>query len=308
MTGQASGDRPLSAFGGAIPDRPAWFVSALANAAERSMVTADGVELELLCWGERGRPGLLFLPGMGAAASWYEAIAPYFAADYRCAALSWSGMGRSGWRDSYSSEHPVHEIDAAIEAGGLAPGGQLPLVVAHSFGTLGAAIWAQQRPGAPALILIDNTRIDPDCNWRPPPPRTRPARLFASPAEALMNFRLTPPQPCENLFLVDYIAREGMFETCDAEGRRAWRWRYDTTMMSRMDYRDVEPFRNLSSRTAFIWGDRSISISNGGPAYVARRFPDAPSVVIPECGHHVMLDQPLPLVATLRALLSQWAA
>ena len=260
MTDKASGERALSAFGGAMPPRPAWFVGALAQAAERLMVSADGVDLELLCWGERGRPGLLFLPGMGAAASWYEAIAPYFAADYRCAALSWSGMGRSGWRDYYAVADAADEIDAAIEAGGLDPDGRLPVVIAHSFGTTGAANWARQRRDAPALILIDRIQIDPDSGWRPPSPQTRPARLFASPAEALVKFRLTPSQPCENAFLVDYIAREGMRETQDAHGRPAWRWRFDTTMMARMETPGVDPFRSLPKSTAFIWGDRSESI------------------------------------------------
>jgi pimeloyl-ACP methyl ester carboxylesterase len=34
--------------------------------------------------------------------------------------------------------------------------------------------------------------------------------------------------------------------------------------------------------------------------------PDAPWIVIPDAGHHVMVDQPLALVAALRTLLECW--
>ena len=34
----------------------------------------------------------------------------------------------------------------------------------------------------------------------------------------------------------------------------------------------------------------------------------APHIVIPESEHHVMVDQPLALVAALRALLAAWPA
>ena len=34
--------------------------------------------------------------------------------------------------------------------------------------------------------------------------------------------------------------------------------------------------------------------------------PEVPLFAIPDCGHHVMIDQPLALVAALRALLSVW--
>ena len=35
---------------------------------------------------------------------------------------------------------------------------------------------------------------------------------------------------------------------------------------------------------------------------------DAPQVMIPDSEHHIMVDQPLALVAALRALLAAWPA
>jgi pimeloyl-ACP methyl ester carboxylesterase len=61
---------------------------------------------------------------------------------------------------------------------------------------------------------------------------------------------------------------------------------------------------------AHIWGDRSEIIRRHG---MAGRGGDlipasAPHIVIPDSEHHIMVDQPLALVAALRALLAAWPA
>ena len=48
--------------------------------------------------------------GNGAHADWWSFIAPFFAAHYRVAALSWSGMGGSDWREHYTLEAFVDEM------------------------------------------------------------------------------------------------------------------------------------------------------------------------------------------------------
>ncbi|MHB8285667.1 MAG: alpha/beta fold hydrolase, partial [Caulobacteraceae bacterium] len=83
---------PLARFHGERPPAPAWFAAALAQAPDRSFVPVEGVNIELLAWGERGRPGLLFLHGGRAHADWFSFIAPFFADDYRVGAVSMSGM------------------------------------------------------------------------------------------------------------------------------------------------------------------------------------------------------------------------
>jgi hypothetical protein len=137
---------PLAALGGARPPRPDWFEDVLAHAPERTRFTHDGVELELLVWGEVGRPGLLFLHGDAAHAGWWEFVAPYFAKDYRCAALSFGGMGLSGHRDAYSFEIFAAEAIAALPAAGLDKGPVRPIVVAHSLGSYPAMVVAAECP------------------------------------------------------------------------------------------------------------------------------------------------------------------
>ena len=79
---------PLARFNGAKPPAPAWFEWALAQAPERKMVRVDGADIELLAWGEVGKPGLIFVHGNSAHADWWSFIAPFLADRYRVAALS----------------------------------------------------------------------------------------------------------------------------------------------------------------------------------------------------------------------------
>ena len=74
----------------------------------------DGAEVETLAWGERGKPGLIFLHGGAAHGDWWSFIAPFFARERRVVAPTFSGMGRSQWRDAYDFRQFVRE---AREAG-----------------------------------------------------------------------------------------------------------------------------------------------------------------------------------------------
>ena len=74
---------PLAPFEGREPPSPQWFKDAIAQEPERSFVESLGSKLEVLTWGEVGKPGLLFVHGNSAHADWWSFIAPYFAQDFR---------------------------------------------------------------------------------------------------------------------------------------------------------------------------------------------------------------------------------
>src|ERR1700728_514899 len=112
-------EAPLIAFHGEVPPAPDWFKWAIAQEPERSMVPVDGANIELLTWGEIGKPGLILVHGNTAHADWWSFIAPYLANDFRVAALSLSGMGGSDWREQYTFETFASEIFACATAAGL---------------------------------------------------------------------------------------------------------------------------------------------------------------------------------------------
>ena len=67
---------PLAAFRGQKPPAPAWFERVVAIEPERTFVAIDGAQVETLAWGERGKPGLIFLHGGAAHARLVEFHCP----------------------------------------------------------------------------------------------------------------------------------------------------------------------------------------------------------------------------------------
>ncbi|MDQ0465060.1 pimeloyl-ACP methyl ester carboxylesterase [Caulobacter ginsengisoli] len=298
---------PLARFNGDRPPAPHWFDKALANRPERSMIEVEGCPIELLTWGEVGKPGLLFLHGNAAHADWWSFIAPFFADDYRVAAMSWSGMGASGWRPHYTGELFAAEALGAAEAAGLYVEGHKPIVIAHSFGGFATRVMAAQHPDRlRAAVYVDSPIRPPESEWRGPPTRSRPNKVYATHAEALARFRLAPPQGCENLYIADFIARHSLHEV---EG--GWTWKFDPAMWERFDRESMgdshAAFGAARVPVAALWGGRSNLIPSEVEDYMRRMAPPGtPMIPIPDSDHHVMIDQPLALVAALRALLETW--
>ena len=147
---------PLAPFNGASPPAPKWFHEAVAHAPERTRVPVLGAEIELLTWGERGKPGLIFVHGNSAHADWWSFIAPFFANDFRVAALSLSGMGASDWRESYSFDTFATEIFECAKAAGLYEASVKPIYVGHSFGGAQVFYSAAHHPERMrACLLVD---------------------------------------------------------------------------------------------------------------------------------------------------------
>lgn len=296
---------PLEAFAGAVPPAPPWFEQALAMEPERTTLMVDGAGIEMLTWGEVGKPGLLFLHGNGAHADWWSFIAPFFARDWRVAAISWAGMGSSDWRDSYSAESFAAEAFAAVEAAQLEAGGVKPIFVGHSFGgfpTLYCSVAHADR--LRGIIMVDSSIQPPEKRWKGPP--NRPGfgnKVYATLVEALGRFRLAPPQACENLYIADYIARRSLKEV---EG--GWTWKFDPAIWQRFRMPDLGLLLpQIACPAALMWGERSNLMHAETLDYMIDQMPkDVLLVPIPDADHHVMIDQPLAFVAGLRGLLANW--
>ena len=295
---------PLADLGGAVPPPPAWFTAVIADAPEVGRMTVRGAGVEILTWGERGKPGLLFLHGNGAHAGWWRFIAPFFAADHRVTALSWSGMGGSDHRDAYDVGVFVEEIFAAVDATGLADAGP-PLVVAHSFGGFPMMAAAATR-GAElrAAVIVDTPFRGPgEEGGRPPNATLRPHRIYPTLEAALSRFRFAPAQGCDNLFIADLIARGSLVEIADG-----WTWRFDPYLWSRFQIGDARDLlKEPGCPVALIWGERSMLMQPPRVAAMRAALPaGSPMIGIPAAEHHVMVDQPLAFVTALRGLFAGW--
>jgi pimeloyl-ACP methyl ester carboxylesterase len=325
---------PLAALHGKRPDAPAWFTESLAQAPERSRVPVSGANIEVLSWGERGAPGLLLLHGLTAHADWWSHIAPFLAKRYRVAALSWSGMGGSDWRESYSAEIFLQEILAVAQASGLFESVERPLVVGHSFGgsmlLAATAAFGERLKGA---VVVDSY-LHPEGQWYLPPSPPRPLPVYSSLEAALARFRFTPSQACVNLFIADHIARASLkavpseakvapfasgskapqatFDNRTSEEQRepGWTWRFDPRLVKGCPVVPISVcLARPRSPLAFIAGARSPLTDATVESFVRRSVPQGtPWIDIPDSSHHVPVDQPLALVAALSALFECWPA
>ncbi|MFC3172659.1 alpha/beta fold hydrolase [Novosphingobium bradum] len=298
----------LAHYAGARPTAPAWFTAAIAHQPERGRFVSQGAEIELLTWGEAGKPGLLFLHGNGAHADWWSPLAPFFAGQWRCGALSWSGMGRSDRRaEGYDVTLFAQEARDAIAAARLDEAGPC-MVIGHSFGGMVGLFAAASNPAVRGLVVIDSPlgmsreRVDV---VRARAPRAYPAhRPFATIADGLARFRLSPPQPCVNDFMADHIARHGLVEE-----NGAWVWHFDPRRVTMRKNALAPPVADVACPIAYLHGDRSTLINAETLATTRAALPpETPFITIPDSAHHVPLDQPLALVAALRALLATWPA
>jgi len=297
-------ETPLAALAGAPPAAPGWFSEAMAVRPESRFVEVEGTRIHYLSWGERTRPGLLLAHGNAAHAHWWSFIAPFLARDYNVAAIDFAGMGDSGWRDAYTMETFAREQLAVCEDAGMFALPEPPVIVGHSFGgfvtILSGALYGERFAGT---VIVDSPVNPPDRQQGGSPLRTRPHHVYSSLAAALSRFRLLPPQPCDNLFLLDWVARCSLKEV---DG--GFVWKFDPAIWRDFSIGDMAArLKETKCRIAVFRGELSILMPPRVGEYMFNLLGrSAPVVEIPQAQHHVMLDQPLAFVAALRALLADW--
>lgn len=301
----------LKPYKGERPPAPDWFNAMVATPCRTGHVSVEGADIAYKAWGDPSRRGLLLAHGNGAHAGWWDFIAPYFAEEFHVVAPDFSGMGDSDWRETYSFRTYSAEQLAVSEAAGLFAGPEKPLIVAHSFGgfvSLGTAI--RHGKHFAGTVVVDSQIRPPSKDGPRPPERTRPNRVYPDVETALARYRLAPPQPCDNHYAVDYIARHSLRETVDETGRPGVVWKFDPfifrSLIAEWDGLDLTRLETAGP-LAFMRGEHSSLVTPETSAYMQElRDPAIPMITIPGAHHHVMLDQPLAFVSAVRGLLAAW--
>lgn len=299
----------LARYRGAKPDAPAWFTTAVETPYEEHFVDVSGTRIRYQSWGDKTKPGLLLAHGNGAHAHWYDFIAPALAKDYYVIAMTFSGMGGSDWRKTYSFATFADEEIAVCEAAGLFDNGRKPVIFAHSFGgfiTLHAA--AQHSDKFAGVVIVDSGLRPPDDEWEGPPRRARGNRAYASLDAALARFRLAPPQPCENHYIADYIARHSLKQTENEAGQTGWIWKFDPAIFMNFEFSKMSTnmLADITCRVSMMRGKDSVLVSDRIWDYMRGLRDDMDMVSIPNAQHHVMLDQPLAFIDAMREQLARW--
>jgi len=283
-------------------DAPAWFRRALAAPRESRHVDVGGCDIHYLRWGAIGRPGIVLVHGGAAHAHWWTHFAPPLAGEYAVAAIDLSGHGDSGWRDTYSSATWAEEIMAvADDADFDGP----PILIAHSMGGLiavqTAARYGDRLAGA---VILDSSVKRPDAEAQEAAygRSFRRSKRYPDVETALSHYRLVPDQPWVNPLVMDYVARTSLRER-DGE----WGWKWDIGVFSTITPQAIrEVLPEVRCRVALFRGEYGLVTPDIGEYMYELMHRNAPVVEIPQAYHHMMLDQPLPLLAAVRALLADW--
>lgn len=291
---------------GSTSEAPKWFWEAVDVEPESRRVEVEDADIAFRLYdGNSSKQPLLLIHGMNAHARWWDFIAPQLLDDYRVAAMDLSGMGDSDYRHEYDSDTYASEIVGVCDAAGF---GTDVVVVAHSFGGYMAVKAANLHPGRFAgLVLVDSGLRHPD---EPPPDRPLMgggrAKAYPDMESGIQRFRLQPPQPCANDYILQYIARQSLMPV-----ERGYAWKFDPELPYTLKgaERSPEDYRALRLPLGVIYGADSELFKPRNAEYLRELIGhDFPTVAIAGAQHHVFLDQPLDFVRELKAMLPRIAA
>ena len=248
------------------------------------------------------KPGLLFVHGYGAHSHWWDFIAPTFLENYEVIAMDMSGAGDSQHRERYTATLFAREIISVCRDASL----KSPVIVGHSFGgsmtRVAAHLYGEELS---AVVLLDSNLPRHRGKRKPPPMPRIHIRHYETLAKGAKRFRLRPPQPCANKFLVDYIAKHSL-----ARGEDGYHFKLDQALFSklyedsRMDLPDAASMVEGSvCPVGFIYGKDSRLFPPAAVKLVTEIIKPELLQCVPEAHHHLFLDQPLVFIEALKKIL-----
>jgi pimeloyl-ACP methyl ester carboxylesterase len=291
----------LAASESDLEAEPEWLRWSRDRPGVSGSVEINGAAMHYLSWslGHSERPALLFIHGFRAHAGWWDVIAPYFADDYRVVAIDLAGMGDSAHRPAYSPAGFAADINGLVDALALGP----VTAVGHSYGGARLLRACAERPELYRhLIVIDSFVRFGDEGAPVLPPRPLGNRVYANFDEACARYRLMPEQPGVLPALLRQVAADALTKV---DG--GWRWKFDAAMApageAEIDAELLLP--RVTPLVDIIHGEHSKVVSAARAARVVAHLPRARGpLMVPDSHHHIMLDQPMALVALLRSLLA----
>jgi pimeloyl-ACP methyl ester carboxylesterase len=275
-----------------------WLAEQWAIPAQEKTVEVEGTPIVYRGWnlGAVDLPGLILVHGFRAHARWWDHIAPSLTERHRVVAINLSGMGESGRRAAYSRAQHGREVMAVAADCGFDP----VTLVAHSYGAMGCIMAAIADPARVRRLLIIDSALPTaaDVGHQIPVP---PKRLYSTREAAVERFRLLPPGEWPIREVMDYIAHHSVMETDEG-----WTWKFDQDAATTMN---IEPYRDalfgVTVPTDVIYGAETEIMNAERRAMVNEIAPSCgPHIVIPCAHHHIMIEQPIALVAAIKALLA----
>jgi len=278
-----------------------WFNESLLSTPTENFVEVEGAKIHYLTWGDTKNPGLFFIHGFSANAHWWDFIAPAFIEDYCVVAIDLSGSGDSDHRESYSQEMYANEIKAVCDEMGW----ESADFIAHS---MGGSISLNATSIYPeifkSLYLLDSIVILPPDkvrNFSSNRSMIRADFIYEDEASAIESFRLIPPQPCRNEFLLNHIAINSYKKT-----KEGWLLKSDGKMMKTYQSKDLtETLMAIQCPIYIVYGLMSQIFTQEILDYTVYvgNIPPERIIGVPGTMHHLFVDDPLSVIEELKKLL-----
>ena len=288
-------------------ETPKWFLNALAQKPDIKTVKIKGSKISYNCWGEKNKPGLIFVHGGMAHADWWNFITPYFLKTHRVIAMNLGGMGDSEWRKNYSTETWGLEIEGVCKKEKL----KKPIIIGHSLGGMcGVYAASIMKKNLYGLVIVDTAILPPSDK----PPKfdfkIRANKIYKSLKEIKSRFRLVPGQIDALGYIMEYIAEKSI-----KKNKGGWTWKFDPNYMKIFNsesflerqavYRNK--LKGLKCRVAILRGEKSVIFPGSSAKYMHELMDKkSPIINVPEAHHHIMVDQPMALISALRSLIIDW--
>ena len=278
-----------------------WFNESLLSTPTENFVEVEGAKIHYLTWGDTKNPGLFFIHGFSANAHWWDFIAPAFIEDYCVVAIDLSGSGDSDHRETYSQEMYANEIKAVCDDMGW----ESADFIAHS---MGGSISLNATSIYPeifkSLYLLDSIVILPPDkvrNYSSNRSMIRADFIYEDEASAIESFRLIPPQPCRNEFLLNHIAINSYKQT-----EEGWLLKSDGKMMKTYQSKDLtETLMAIQCPIYIVYGLMSQIFTQEILDYTVYvgNIPPERVIGVPGTMHHLFVDDPLSVIQELKKLL-----
>jgi pimeloyl-ACP methyl ester carboxylesterase len=269
---------------------------------EERFVEIEGARIETLAWGDPAKQPLLLMHGSMAHARWWQPVAQLLAKWYRVVSFSFSGMGGSDWRESYSISQMAREAEGVAEQWGLFEDGRRPVVLAHSFGGQAASILTHTHGERLLGTILVDSFVTPEIIDKVQPYKSR---YYDDEAAALERFRFSPDEPSGLLYIVDMIARASAVLR---DGR--WTWRFDPDFFHKCTLENTWDYiLKAQCRLAFMRGEFStVALREDFDLQRVSMRADSQFVEIPLAYHHIMAEQPIALTVAIQAVVEGWLA
>jgi pimeloyl-ACP methyl ester carboxylesterase len=268
------------------------------------MVTANGLNLHYLDWGNEGQPPMVLLHGLRGHAHSWDDVAAAFCSTYHVLALDQRGRGESDPAPGgdYSTQAFVDDLAVFVDALSLPPF----ILVGHSMGGRNSMAFTARYPEQVVkLVIVDiGPTIDPRGSERIQKEIQAVPEVFDS-FEAVVAYMSK-----QNRYASDGVLRRRLRYATTTLANGQVIWRYDRTIREQSRQGTGAPAVDLwpelpkiTCPTLIIRGSETDLLSPDMAQQMLGALPNAQLAEVPRAAHMVFEENPEAFIETMQQYL-----